>query len=355
VTAKLAIGSTLLAALAASLIVFPAPVQILALLAIVLSEKSYLVGAAAVFGGALGLFAHRRGQRRALWVAAPLACFAIVVALIPPVQAMRLARKRNVHLDWKRYFTSTLDQSGAAPDQTITFASPLALDLYRPSPASAASPAIIVVHGGGWSAGDKGENSRNSRWLANQGFAVFDIQYRLAGPPTWQTAVGDVKCAIGWVKEKAGSVGVAIDPERVALLGRSAGGHLVLLAAYTENHSSFPPSCPVAGTRVAAVVAIYPVTDLQWGYRNPSNPRVYQSSAKLRAFLGGSLDSVPSHYQLATIAHQVTSRAPATLILHGGHDQFVYQEHAHRVIARLQAAEHEIEPMLRPGQDPQIV
>lgn len=64
---------------------------------------------------------------------------------------------------------------------------------------------------------------------------VFDIDYRLATPtsPSWQQATGDVKCAVGWVNDHAARFGV--DPERIGLLGSSAGGHLALLAAYSTS------------------------------------------------------------------------------------------------------------------------
>ena len=116
------------------------------------------------------------------------------------------------------------------------------LDAYLPAEDDAARPAIIVIHGGSWSSGDKSDFPRWNGWLVEHGFAIFDIQYRLAPQPNWQTATSDVKCAIGWVKRNADHYGV--DPDRIALLGRSAGGHLALLAAYTsrEAHAGAAPS-----------------------------------------------------------------------------------------------------------------
>ena len=93
--------------------------------------------------------------------------------------------------------------------------------------------------------------ARWNEWLADLGYVVFDVDYRLAPPPRWRDAPGDVQAAVAWVRARAPQLGV--DPERVALLGWSAGGHLALLAAY-DSPSAFPP--------VAAVVALYPITDL---------------------------------------------------------------------------------------------
>jgi acetyl esterase/lipase len=210
------------------------------------------------------------------------------------------------------------------------------MDVYRPaSKPGDAVPAVIVIHGGGWQSGDKGETPKASRWLALQGFAVFDIQYRLSPQPNWRAAVGDVKCAVGWVKEHAAAAGVNLDRKRVALLGRSAGGHLALLAAYTPADPLLGPSCPVKDTAVSAVVSFYAPTDLVWGYENPANVRVYDTSQKLRDFLGGTPSTAPDAYRLASITNRVQARAPRTLLRHGGRDQFVSAKHVDRLVPRL--------------------
>src|SRR6185369_6322798 len=170
---------------------------------------------------------------------------------------------------------------------------------------SVAGPAVIVIHGGGWSAGDKGEAPLASAWLASQGFTVFDIQYRLAPQPNWQTATGDVKCAIGWIKAHAGGPDFRVDPARVSLLGRSAGGHLALLAALGGGDANLLPSCSAGDTSVAAVAALYPATDLVWGYEHVANTLVYDAAQKIRDFLGGRPDTVPAAYRAASITNRV--------------------------------------------------
>jgi acetyl esterase/lipase len=229
--------------------------------------------------------------------------------------------------------------------QTITYAivdgHPLALDVYKPGPATQATgkvPAVIVIHGGGWSADDKGEAPRASARLAQQGFAVFDIQYRTDPQPNWKTATGDVKCAIGWVKRRAkDAAGIDVDPDRVTLLGRSAGGHLALLAAYAPDDPALPPSCEAGDTRVASVISLYGPTDLVWGYEHPTNPRVFDMRARVSNFMGGPPSAVPDRYRLMSPAVRVTASSPRTLLLHGGHDAFIPAAHAELLAARLQA------------------
>jgi acetyl esterase/lipase len=339
----LLIGSLLLtgaATLAALVMVLPSPVQKFAFLAIVLDERSHLVMVAALAGAILAWAGA--GERWLIaGVSLVMAAFAIGVALIPPVQAIHVARQRHVTLDWKRYLRSRVDIQRAHPDQTLVYATigtqPLSLDVYRPPAGRGPVPAVIVIHGGGWSTGDKGETPLQSERLAAQGYAVFDIQYRLAPQPNWKTAVGDVKCAIGWVKQHAKDAGVEIDPARVTLLGRSAGGHLALLAAYTPDDPALPPSCPAPDTRVESVISFYGPTDMVWGYQHPTNQRVYDSSQRLRGFLGGPPSTAEEAYDLCTIANHVTARAPRTLLIHGNQDQFVSPAHVQFVAPRLQA------------------
>jgi acetyl esterase/lipase len=187
-------------------------------------------------------------------------------------------------------------------------------------------PAVIVVHGGSWSGGDKTDFPQWDQWLAQQGFAVFDIQYRLGPQPNWQTATADVKCAIGWVKRNAAQYGV--DAERIAILGRSAGGHLALLAAYTADEPSLPPSCEASDTSVRAVISLYGPADLVWGYNNPANPDVIDGPGTLRRFLGGTPETAAEAFQIASPITHVQPNTPPTLLFHGSRDQLVGQRHA---------------------------
>lgn len=337
----LSILITLAAGACAALVLAPAPVKRVAFLAILVDEKTFfLIGAALV-----GMLLARWSQARPWIVLQLLLAVGITgVALIPPVQALRLAVQRHLALDFPRYFKARVDQGTPRPTRTLVYATveggqPLSLDVYRPGPATPATakvPAVIVVHGGGWSADDKGDASQASERLAAQGYAVFDIQYRTAPQPNWKTATGDVKCAIGWVKRHAKSeAGVDVDPSRVTLLGRSAGGHLALLAAYTPDDPALPPSCDAGDTRVESVISFYGPTDLAWGYDHPGNPRVFDMRVRVSNFMGGTPAGAPERYRLMSPTARAKRGAPRTLLLHGGHDQFIPAGHADLLAARL--------------------
>jgi acetyl esterase/lipase len=344
------------AAGAGALIVLPAPGKTLALAAIVASERSAFFVAAAVIALGIALVLRGVGSPFVASVIALLSVCAVALGLIPLVQARQVAQARGVPLDLKRYLHAQIDTEGPGhPDRTVPYATVdggrvLSLDVYLPAPRPATpSRPLLVVHGGFWSAGQRGEASLASRALAERGFTVFDVEYRIAPQPNWQAALGDVKCAIGWVKQHATTDDWNVDPKRVALLGRSAGAHLALLAAYTAAADDLPSSCPSGGgaagaavapsvdTSVESVISLYGPTDLTWAYAHPANLHAADSPAKLRAFLGDAPEREPERYRAMSPTERVTAAAPRTLLVQGGRDQFVAADQMDRLAARLTA------------------
>jgi alpha-L-fucosidase 2 len=139
---------------------------------------------------------------------------------------------------------------GAGMQRDIPFAvvdgEALTLDAWIPE-GPGPFPAVIIVHGGGWHAGDKQTYVKPLfQPLADAGFAWFSVNYRLAPKYPFPAAVDDVESAIDWVHSHAPAY--KVDRRRIAIMGESAGGHLV----------SF------IGTRspkIAAVVSLYGVHD----------------------------------------------------------------------------------------------
>ena len=322
--------------------ILPSPNARFAVLALAGGDGSLLFGALGLAGAALAVAALALGGWWPSWVGLGLGVLAIGLALVPPLQSAAVARVHGVSLDPRLDLLGQRDgPTGPAP-WTVQFAEvggqALRLAAYPAAAGSAGpAPAVVVVHGGGWSGGGVRDVEQWSHWLAGQGFAVFDAEYRLAPQPNWQTATGDVKCAVGWTRRHAAEYGA--DPDRVVLLGRSAGAHLALLAAYTPDEPRQPPSCKAPDTTVRAVVALYAPTDLAWGYDHPSNRRVYDGVDALEAFLGGDPRSTPDVYALASPTTRVGPSAPPTLLVHGGRDQYVRPEQMDRLAERLRAAD----------------
>jgi len=208
----------------------------------------------------------------------------------------------------------------------------LRLDRYAPPGSTdGARPAIVVAHGGSWRSGDKGQSFTSttewSRTFAARGFVVYDIQYRLAPAVHHPVPMNDVLCALAHVRAHAEDDGV--DPERVVLIGRSAGAHLALLAAYRGRES---PCGPAA--RVAGVVALYGPTDLLAAYADPGDPDLIGGRAVLRDYIGGTPDDSRERFVDALPRTWLDGAVP-TLLMHGDADQIVSPRHSEDLAARL--------------------
>ncbi len=129
-------------------------------------------------------------------------------------------------------------------------------------------PAIISVHGGRWRAGNRTDASsiKVTQW-AEFGFVALSIDYRLVGGSPAPACYTDMRCAIRWVHAHAGDYG--IDPERVYLIGQSAGGHMVSLAATIgDGPYAKTGGWDTARSDVRAVVSVaaaYDLPSLSWG------------------------------------------------------------------------------------------
>lgn len=138
-------------------------------------------------------------------------------------------------------------------------------DLYLPKGKTAA-PALVAVHGGGWVQGVRTAFQHWGPYLATRGIAMFSISYRLATKgKTFPQAVQDVLAAVQFMRGKAGELG--IDPQRVGLMGASAGGHLASLAALSWSSGKFAngyPQDPFASVDagVKALIGVYGVYDI---------------------------------------------------------------------------------------------
>ncbi|MBI5768715.1 MAG: alpha/beta hydrolase [Verrucomicrobia bacterium] len=204
----------------------------------------------------------------------------------------------------------------------------LKLDAYVPEGAGP-FPAVILVHGGGWTGGDKSGGPKKGYMaplhapLEKAGFAWFSINYRLAPRHRYPACIEDVETAIRWVKARAAEY--RVDPRRIALAGESAGGHLVALAAVRMDES----------TRLAAVVPIYGLFDLTAGLADGEPLR-----KNFVALFGREKADAESLALLrqASPLHQVRPGLPPMLLLHGDADKTVPYDHSTRLLARLRAA-----------------
>jgi acetyl esterase len=108
---------------------------------------------------------------------------------------------------------------------------PLLLDAYVPTAKTTKRPAILLVHGGAWRAGDKTNFTAAGFKLAQLGYVAFSVNYRLAPLHPYPAAVDDVEAAVRWVRAPAQVKAYRLDPKRIGAIGASAGGHLVGMLA----------------------------------------------------------------------------------------------------------------------------
>jgi len=127
------------------------------------------------------------------------------------------------------------------------------------------------------------------------------------------------------LKKSASSLG--LDATRIALIGRSSGGQLALLEAYTARDPA-----------VHGVVAFYAPSDLLFLHANPSNARIFNSTGALEDYLAGNPRAKPDAYRSASPINFVGASTVPTLLIHGDKDELVSVRQSERLDAKLAAA-----------------
>ncbi|HMF05152.1 MAG TPA: alpha/beta hydrolase [Acidimicrobiia bacterium] len=243
-------------------------------------------------------------------------------------------------------FTVTLAApAGAAPGDVtvkqdvvyrIVDGERLALDVYQPAKKGKDRPAVVVVHGGGWTQGDKALFAQQSNQLAQRGFVAFSVNYRLAPAHPYPAAVEDVEAAVAWVRKHAKQYG--IDQKRIGALGGSAGGHLVGMLA-TDGEGSLQ-----AGHRVAAVVSWSGPMDLvALGPAAGTN-----AGSSIRNFLGCLPDACPDAYAAASPVTHVDKTDSPMLIVNSA-NELVPKSQADAMKAALDTAGVANQEIILPG------
>jgi acetyl esterase/lipase len=201
----------------------------------------------------------------------------------------------------------------------------LKMNVYRP-PQIGKYPAIVSIYGGAWQRGSPLENAKFNRYMAAQGYTVLAIDYRHAPDYHFPAQINDVRAALSFIRQHAAEY--EVDLERVAVIGRSAGSQLAMLAAYSPE-IAFP---------IRAVVSYYGPIDLTAGYRNPPIPDPINSRAVLKAFLGGTPSQLPELYRDASPITYVKPDLPPTLLIYGDRDYIVQAKYGQKMAERLQEA-----------------
>lgn len=266
--------------------------------------------------------------------------FALAVALLSSACAACLAQTQtHAPDDWVDYASGEYDIQPNIPYSTANNTD-LKLDLYLPHNRTAATPALILFHGGGWVGGQKERNVLYLLPYLSMGWAVINVEYRLASNSLAPAAVEDCRCALRWAARHAKEYG--IDPSKFVLTGTSAGGHLALITAMLPAGNAFDRRCPTddgvrwnqaaePDVKVAAVVNWFGITDVAELVEGP-NAKHYA----VEWF--GSLENRAELARRVSPMTYVRAGVPPVITIHGEEDDVAPYAQAVRFHAALEKA-----------------
>ena len=251
----------------------------------------------------------------------------------------------------------------------------LALDIYQPDSSLEAkpSPVVIFIHGGSWIAGDKKEitqgfQSECLKKLLEAGCSVVSINYRLVNNSrtvTYPSPLADCKDAVKWVKRFASQY--RFDPNRIAVMGTSAGGHLALMTAYApDSMATGDAQLAQWSSEVKCVIDIYGPTHLGkilkaglsrpvLGIISPFFPKktLKMRDALLWSFTGKNANHPNQRHKKCLLYSPYTyvSSAVPTIVFHGDKDKTVPFPHTTLLKKKMKKAGKYIEVHTLKGED----
>jgi len=273
---------------------------------------------------------------------------ATATAMSRPIEPPIPVSAENVNTDMLPPAIIKLGKVTVTPDITylkLPGYRPMLLDLYRPK-GKAVRPLVIFVHGGSWTTGSKRTTAHFTDFprvlarLAERGFVVAAVDYRLSGEASFPGAVQDIKAAIRFLRANAGKYG--IDPNRVGVWGASAGAHLGAMTAFTGEDMEFdPPGMENAGEsdRVQAFVGWYGPYELEALFQQATAPgSTIDPSGPMRFFGCTPEGCPPGVFVKASPVSHVDANDPPTLLIHGTDDTTVPAEQSRQLEKRLKNA-----------------
>lgn len=193
------------------------------------------------------------------------------------------------------------------------------LDVYIPDETVSNGICILFIHGGGWRGGHRKSYEENAAYFCNRGFTCFNCDYRLAPEYRYPAQIDDVRKAIAYIQ--ANKDKLAYDPNKIAVIGSSAGGHLAaMLGTSTLNDENMMIKIP------GAVICYCPITVLRlWDDCDSRIPGM------MHDFLGGDYVEIPSLYDEASPLDHVSGNEPPFLFLHGRADDVIPCWHSEKM------------------------
>jgi acetyl esterase/lipase len=189
----------------------------------------------------------------------------------------------------------------------------LRCDLFHPPQPGPGRPAVLLIHGGAWSHGDRKQLRGYGVLLARRGYVCATVEYRLTGEAKWPAQLHDLKTALRFIRAQSAELG--IDPGKICVAGNSAGGHLALMLAGTADRPEFEGTGghPGVSSACAACIAIYAPT------------RLFGPSERPHAFAPGLFAEQAGDVEARQASPIEYARRdfPPTLLIHGNCDSVV--------------------------------
>lgn len=191
----------------------------------------------------------------------------------------------------------------------------LHLDVYSSQLNSTTKPAVLIIHGGGWISGSKSMMKEIALRLASEGYAAVAVEYRLSPEAEYPAAVYDVKSALKWMRNHASKY--QINPDKIAVLGTSAGGQIASLISTTHNKPEFedPADTSKATTSVQALIDI----DGVLAFIHP----VSEEGRVASLWLGGDRQEARKTWVEASALTHADENTPPTLFLGSAYPRFL--------------------------------
>ena len=216
----------------------------------------------------------------------------------------------------------------------------LCVDIYLPTTAGP-HPALLCLHGGAWLRGSQRQYKSWGPWLAERGYAVIAVDYRLSSQvsPAWPGVWEDVCRALDWLIANAASL--HIDPARIGTVGDSVGGHMAAMLSLHETTAK----------HIRVMVGVYGIYDLPDWWRVTQPPK--RTDDPVVKLMGRAYPDAKEDYEDFSPLHRLQKFAgkPASryLIIHGDQDAIVHHNQSERFVAALRAKDAAVEDMLIPG------
>lgn len=322
------------------------PIPILSILAAALSSRIIALALVSTVILLAALWLLRRAPSRGRRAVTTIAAAGFFGSVVIASEQFALAAREGVAIDLLAAVVPP--KRDVTPDASVVFMSfegtPISLSVWRPvGTTGRLAPVVLIVHGGGWSEGSRldGAPPTHARWFADQGFLAVSADYSLSSQDRqlWDVQESQIGCALVWIVANASTYGG--DSGRLALVGDSAGGNLVLNVAARIGAGTLSPACSGPLPAILATSTLYPAADPYALYDNSDVVMGPVARAYLTNYTGGSPDQFPDRYAAIDPAMHVTAAMPPALITLGSHDHLVPPAATRDFVEMLRAADVE--------------